>query len=220
MEASKIKIAYWGMKGRGEVLRHIAAYTGLDFENKLYTDPNEWFAKDKPLLKCEFPNLPYVLDGDVVVTESDACVLYLIHKSKKLDLLGTNAEEIVHLAQINGVLNDSLNALVKISGNKELSEADLAKGILDNVGPKITALAKHLGSKEWFLGRITVVDFFFVQLLKLLAINSTIVKDLNLCDYIKRYDELPAIKAYTNSDKDVKGPFPTPPYINAHFKLG
>lgn len=219
MQASKITIAYWGIKGRGEPLRHIAAYTGLDFENKLYTDPNEWFGKDKPALKSEFPNLPYILDGDVVVTESEACALYLIHKSKKLDLVGTNAEEVVHLTQIKGVLNDTLNALYKVGMNKDLSEADLAKGIQDNVVPKVTNLAKHLGNKEWFLGRLTLVDFFFVQVLKHLSLNSTIVKDLNLCEYIKRYDELPAIKAYTASDKDVKGPFLPPSYVNPHFKV-
>lgn len=219
MQGSKVTIGYWGIKGRGEAIRHIAAYTGVDFQNKAYTDPNEWFGKDKPALKTAFPNLPYVLDGDFAVTESDACAFYLIHKSKRLELMGANAEEVGHLTQLKSVTIDAINSLFNVAMNLSLSQADLAAGIQNNVVPKVTALAKDLGSKEWFLGRITVVDFFFVQLLKYLSPNSTCVKDLNLCDYIKRYDELPAIKAYIESDKNIKGPNFNPLLVNPHFKV-
>lgn len=216
MEGGKITIAYWGIKGRGQVLRELAEFTGLPYENKFYTDPSEWFGKDKAALKTDFPNLPYILDGETVVTESEACALYIVQKSKKLELLGSNAEEIVNITQVKGVLNDAVNNLFKVAMNKE---GDVAKGIQDTVIPKLTLLAKYLGKKEWLVGKLTLVDFFFIQILKLLALNGDYVQQLNLTDYVKRYDELPALKAYFASDRCVKGPYFPPTYVNANFKV-
>ena len=41
-----MKIGYWGIKGKAEVLRYIASYLKYDFEDKLYTSREEWL-KDK-----------------------------------------------------------------------------------------------------------------------------------------------------------------------------
>ena len=44
--------------------------------------------KDKLSLKTEFPNLPYLLDGDLVVSESEAIFVHLIVKANKPELMG------------------------------------------------------------------------------------------------------------------------------------
>lgn len=41
--------------------------------------------------KNPFANLPYLLDGDKVISESDAIIVYILHKTGRLDLLGRNA---------------------------------------------------------------------------------------------------------------------------------
>mmetsp|Transcript_373 Transcript_373/g.530 ORF Transcript_373/g.530 Transcript_373/m.530 type:complete len:81 (+) Transcript_373:71-313(+) len=50
-------------------------------------DKSCWFVGAKPLLLPKNPllNLPYVLDGDVLVTQSNACLKYL---GRKLNLNG------------------------------------------------------------------------------------------------------------------------------------
>ena len=109
---SKIIIADWNIKGKGEVFRQLAEYMSLPYENKIYLDRKDWFEKDKKTLNTNFPNLPYILDGDRVITESEACALYLIYKAKRFELLGNNDEEILHISQVRGVLDDLLGNMI------------------------------------------------------------------------------------------------------------
>lgn len=46
----------------------------------------------KPTLKNSFANLPYLLDGDKVICESQAIILHIVHKANRLDLLGSSDE--------------------------------------------------------------------------------------------------------------------------------
>jgi len=43
---------------------------------------------DKSKLNLDFPNLPYLINGDFKLTESIAIARYIIRKSNKKDLLG------------------------------------------------------------------------------------------------------------------------------------
>jgi hypothetical protein len=39
MEGEKIKLGYWNLRGRGQVLRLLLSYTGLPWEDVVYTGP-------------------------------------------------------------------------------------------------------------------------------------------------------------------------------------
>ncbi len=217
MAEAKIIIGYWGIKGRAEVLRMFAEYVGLPYENKLYADPGEWFGKDKPTLKSDFPNLPYIKDGDRIVTETEACIMFIVQKAKRFDLLGTNAEEVVHMTQVKGVLTDIWKNLNKVALNKE---ADVAKGIEETCVPKLNSISKHLGNNDWLIGKLTLIDFFLVQILRLFVLNGDYLDKLpNLAAFLKRFDELPPIKAYLASERNLKVPIFPPSICNANFKV-
>jgi glutathione S-transferase len=62
--------------------------------------------KPKYLPKNAALTLPYLLDGEKVITESTAIIVYICHKANRLDLLGRNAEEQVLLATAYGVYKD------------------------------------------------------------------------------------------------------------------
>lgn len=53
-----------------------------------YEDKDKWFNKDKLALKCDFPNIPYMQDGDYCISESDAVLNYVGTKVKKPELTG------------------------------------------------------------------------------------------------------------------------------------
>lgn len=212
---SKLTIGYWGIKGRGEVLRILCEYLQVPYENKLYADPNTWFGVDKPALKTDFPNLPYVQDGDKVITETEACALYIVGKSGKTELLGENPEEVVHLAQVKGVITDVYNNFFKLITNKE---ADIEKGIQETVIPKLNLLSKHLGEKDFLLGKLKLVDFIFALFLSHLNMNGPYL-DENLKKYLNRFFSLPAIKSYLESERNLKVPVLPPSYVNASVKV-
>eukprot|EP00448_Togula_jolla_P018103 CAMPEP_0170590778 /NCGR_PEP_ID=MMETSP0224-20130122/12050_1 /TAXON_ID=285029 /ORGANISM="Togula jolla, Strain CCCM 725" /LENGTH=310 /DNA_ID=CAMNT_0010914595 /DNA_START=46 /DNA_END=979 /DNA_ORIENTATION=+ len=82
---AKLTIGYWDIRGLAAPLRMICTYAGADFESVEYDVTGEpaW-GKDKPGLKEKnaMINLPYILDGDRVITQSTACFLYLGRKFK------------------------------------------------------------------------------------------------------------------------------------------
>ncbi len=83
MENNKIKLGYWAIRGRGQIARLLLEYTHADWEDVQYTAPEKYLNQDKPKLGLDFPNLPYLLDGDFKMTESEAIERYIIERSDK-----------------------------------------------------------------------------------------------------------------------------------------
>ena len=73
-------------------------------------DRDVWF-NAKPPLKAGNPlmNLPYIIDGDVVVAQTNACFSYL---GRKLGLWGSTEAEVVDCEQLLCELMDLRNQMV------------------------------------------------------------------------------------------------------------
>lgn len=79
-------LGYWTIRGLAAQIRYMFYYLGVDFEDKQYTvgaaptyDKSGWLA-DKHTMGFDFPNLPYLVDGDVKITETVAIMQYLAKK--------------------------------------------------------------------------------------------------------------------------------------------
>jgi len=102
---NKILVGYWSIRGLGAPLRLMCEYAGANYEAVNYElkgepgnwDASAWFSV-KPALKDRNPlmNLPYVVDGDRVITQSNACLLYL---GRKFGLSGKNEDEVTRMEQ-------------------------------------------------------------------------------------------------------------------------
>lgn len=88
----------------------VLEYLEIPYTQSRYGDADEdkWFKTEKPELHAKNPaiNLPYLIDGDKVISQSDAIIVYLIHKANRLELLGRNGEEQVLAATTMGVFRD------------------------------------------------------------------------------------------------------------------
>lgn len=78
-----------------------------------------WFGQDKQSIGFDFPNLPYIIDGDFKLTESAAIAKYIIHRSGKTDLLGKNAQDRGRVENIIGVFNDAFKEIRGLLFNKD-----------------------------------------------------------------------------------------------------
>lgn len=88
MESRKVILAYYPIRGLAQSIRNLCEYLKIAYEDKQYANREEWFGKDKLTFKSDFPNLPYLIDGDKYITESEAIIIYLIYKANRTDLLG------------------------------------------------------------------------------------------------------------------------------------
>lgn len=111
MSENKFVLGYWGIRGRGQVLRHLLSYTGLDWEDKIYEGPEKWFGHgDKSTLGFDFPNLPYLIRNDEFkLTESNAIARYICAVSTKKELLGKTEEDVARVDMLLSVLEDIYN---------------------------------------------------------------------------------------------------------------
>ena len=218
MAESKLVLAYWGIRGLGQPIRNLLAYLNLAYEDKQYADRDEWFTKDKPALKTDFPNLPYLLDGDKVITESEAIAVHLVLKANRGDLLGTTNDERVHIAQLKGVLTDVRKDFYTVVANKALT--DLQKEFNEKVLPRLTLVSKHLGENEFLAGKVSILDFPFAEFLGSLVLQDGdwLATLPNLKKYVQRVDNLAGLKEYNASGK-ASPLYSAPGYLNEHFKV-
>lgn len=93
-------------------------YSKIDFKNVAYTNMGDWFKKDKQDLGLEFPNLPYMIDGNVKLTETVAIHQHLA-EVYDLSLLGKNAKDKAQVNMLMGVIMDARTKVVRSAYSSE-----------------------------------------------------------------------------------------------------
>jgi len=125
--ASSMILGYHKIRGLAAPLRMMFYYKEASFTHIGYASDmqEEWFGKDKPkLIKANACiNLPYVIDGDTVVTQSNTCALYL---GKKLGIdsedFGAFIKNHTVLDQAMDLRNDLMNIVYPFAGKVVLPE--------------------------------------------------------------------------------------------------
>jgi glutathione S-transferase len=133
-----ITVGYWSIRGLAAPLRMMVMYANHPLNNVMYdlteTDGkyngSAWFSV-KPELKEKNPlmNLPYIIDGDNVISQTNSCLSYL---GRKFNLWGVNEIEISQVEQLLCEVMDLRNSMVKYAYSSE----DTSLELLNNVTGK------------------------------------------------------------------------------------
>jgi len=205
---TEVTLGYWAIRGLAEPSRLLLEYTGVAYNQKKYTAYEDWVA-DKSTIGFDFPNLPYLIDGDKKITESDAINVYISLKSGHKELLGNTDADIVNLATVKGVFTDAKTAVYgSIYGPTFSTTIDAV--LKEKVLPKFENLNKFVGSGVGLIGTgLTYIDFAFYEFAQLLlAYDGTILDNYtNLKNLVQTIATLPAISAYLASDRFQARPF-------------
>ena len=160
---------YWAIRGLGAPIRMMFYYCNVEFADRTYEtgdapdyDKSSWLDV-KFTLGMDFPNLPYLIDGDTKITETAAIMQYIAKKWRP-ELLGRTAAEVGRLAMLwDAVSNLKMKSTIPCytgDGN--------ADAILDECRPLLAKLVEVIGDSEWICGdNITWLDFYFAEILDL-----------------------------------------------------
>lgn len=106
----------------------------------------DFWRQMKPYLGLDFPNLPYLIDGDFKMTESKSIMKYFCRKHEPA-LLGCNPAEVATADMISRV-HDSMHQTISVhcfaSGDRAALLADIHKSAQQ--------LSKFLGEKKFVVG--------------------------------------------------------------------
>ena len=105
------ELGYWAIRGLAAQIRMMFYYLNVNFIDKQYPcgdapdfDRSSWFDV-KFSLGMEYPNLPYLLDGDAKITETTAIMQYIAKKYRP-ELLGSTAAELGRVNMLAAQVHD------------------------------------------------------------------------------------------------------------------
>ncbi|CAG7836442.1 unnamed protein product [Allacma fusca] len=203
-----IVLAYWDIRGLAQPIRLLLEHVNADWEDKYYIcgpapgfDKTTWFS-EKENLGLPFPNLPYLVDGDVKLVQSGAIIRYL---ARKHDLLGKTPEEQTRVDLVDHQINDFRSSFTGMCYNPKFNE--MKSNYLESLPTKLKQFSDYLGDRKFFAGdNVTFVDFIVYEMLdqhKLLE-PTCLDNFQNLRNFVNNIESLERIAAYLKSDKAIK----------------
>ena len=193
---NKVTLGYWKIRGLGQALRLLLTYTGTEFQEVQFDNQDKWFKETKFQMGLDFPNLPFLVDGEFKMTESHAIARYIINKSGQTDLLGKNTQDEGKVNAVTGILREINGAVVGLCFNPDHESAKTE--VLEKFRPKLNYLKDFVGDKQWALGYLSLIDFYLAEFLNYFeAFFPSEHKNFGFWWRIRHnFEELPQIKAY------------------------
>ncbi|XP_075052049.1 glutathione S-transferase Mu 1-like [Mixophyes fleayi] len=203
-------LGYWDIRGLAHTIRLLLEYTGTPYKEKRYVtgdapdyDKSQWL-DEKEKLGLDFPNLPYLLDGNIKLTQSNTILRYI---ARKHGLYGDSESEKNNVSLIENQAMDFRMALATITYDPNF---ETLKGpYLEKLPIALARFSRFLGERHWFArDKLTFADFLMYDVLdqhRMLE-PKCLQNFKNLQDFLTRFEALPAIAAYMKSPRFMKTP--------------
>ncbi|KAG9328114.1 hypothetical protein JZ751_016329 [Albula glossodonta] len=148
-----MKLAYWDIRGLAQPIRLLLEYTGTKYEDKFYScgeapnyDKSCWF-DEKHTLGMDFPNLPYLEDGDRKIVQSNAIMRYI---ARKHNMCGESEDEKIRVDILENQAMDFRNGFVMLC----YTDFDKMKpGYMEKLPGMLKKFSSFLGDRKWFAVR-------------------------------------------------------------------
>lgn len=206
----------------------VCAYANANWESKTYLvtmkdnawDKSIWFEGAKPALLEKNPlvNLPYVLDGDVLVTQTNACLYYL---GRKFGLNGSNETEISRVDQVLCEVMDLRNASTPVFYGRDTDTTGWIENRIHTHLKKLNDFMELNGTAFSASNSPTVGDF---HMWEIIDHNCEFAASLGKACPIDNYPRLKAFYTTFRALKQLQPFFASEhynlPINNTHAKFG
>lgn len=209
---NKPVLGYWNIRGLAGAIGLLLGYTETDFENKFYTQADkehgfsrkEW-TDEKEKVGLDFPNLPYYIDGDRKITQSNAILRYI---ARKHDLVGKTEEEQYKVDMLEQEIFDFRMKFVGLCYSPEFEKRK--QQFLVDVKVGLGRFEKWIekGSK-WLAGDdFTYVDIVLYDVLdQHLVLEPKILDDFKgLKNFYEKVDSLEKIQKFKKDKRYIHCP--------------
>jgi glutathione S-transferase len=210
--SNPVTLGYWRIRGLAAHIRMLFEFLDVPFVDVAFTQGGapefsraEWLAV-KHTLPLSFPNLPFLLDGDVKITQSVAIFNFVAKKygpahADRLHLPKTLLEETEHDMLLH-VAADFADAIASVAYSPHYDA--LLPEFVSNVLPAwLDQFSRFLAAKTFLLGgdRPSPVDFFLFELLdrSVLQVPSALNAFPALAAFHSRVKTLPQLRRYFTS---------------------
>lgn len=205
--ADQLTLGYWNLRGLCHSVRLLLKHANAEYKEIFYEEPTdgnflsaEWF-KVKPTIEVDFPNLPYLFDGDIKMTQSLAI---LRHLGRKFNLAPKTPAEQARSDVLEMEVLDWRNDGYKLwYGPSENFEKDRPE-YETRTKNRMVQLSKFMGSGPYVLGdKVTYIDFMLYEFLdnQRRFIKGLLAPHANLENFVKKIESLPKVKEYLESDE-------------------
>lgn len=214
-EGQGMVLGYWAIRGLAQPIRLLLEYTGEKYKDERYEcgdapsfDRSCWMDK-KYSFGLDFPNLPYLLDGEVKLTQSNAIMRYI---ARKHNMTGDGVLEAV-ADMFADQLMDLRNVFVSVAYTSadryesahRVAETERLPGMLQ---PLATFMGKYEG--PWVLGdKLSYCDFLLYELLDQLRLMFPTLFESHVdvfSKFLADVEALPAIAAYMKREDFIVRP--------------
>ncbi|XP_068121640.1 glutathione S-transferase Mu 5-like [Hyperolius riggenbachi] len=203
-------LGYWDIRGMAYPIRLLLEYTETPYEDKHYVtgeapdyDKSQWLDV-KDMLGLDFPNLPYLIDGDVKLTQSNTILRYI---ARKHGLCGETESEKNNVSLLE---NEAMDIRMDLLRTVYSPQFETLKGpYLEKLSGTLGKFSRFLGDREWFASnKITFVDFVLYDTLdELKMLEPTCLQNFpNLQAFLDRFEAFPAIAAYLKAPRCMRTP--------------
>lgn len=214
-----MEYGFWANKGLGEFPRWVLKICKASYK-EVNPERQEWHTQIKPNSLFPFPNLPYLKDEDLLLTESQAIAFYVADKLRP-ELLGKTPLDGVRVRMIIQVFQDLFAVLWRPLYQKEQPHRQaLEEACRERALPRLEQLAQMVGEQEWFLGYLTLADVYFGYLAYNFKVFCRSLQVVNPIDQLpklsllsQRVMQLEEIKAHVASDEFKKRPLIPDSYL-------
>jgi len=197
-----MQLGYWKIRGLVEASRMMLKYAAQDFEDVVYEsgdapdfDKSCWFDV-KFNLGLDFPNLPYLMDGDVKLTQTIPIMHYLATKVG----LAPPEEERYRCEMIDSVGMDAAMTLSRLSYSRADPGFFAANkdATISSCRNSVKQFSEVLGSRPYFAGdKICCTDFWIFECVdKYLHLDPAVAPQENIKAWMERIKNAPTLQGY------------------------
>uniref|UniRef100_J3S8W0 Glutathione S-transferase n=1 Tax=Crotalus adamanteus TaxID=8729 RepID=J3S8W0_CROAD len=226
----EVTLGYWNIRGLAHCIKLLLEYTKTPYNEKHYAaaevensekksentservgklgiainlDLTEWTSV-KEKLGLDFPNLPYLIDGDRKISQSNAILRYIARKHK---MCGETEEEMIRVDMLENHLMDFRMNLGRLCYDPDFEK--LKPEYLELLPGKLKLFSQFLGDMKWFAGKtLTYVDFIVYDVLDVHQMLEPKCLDQfpNLKEFFHRVEALETIADYLKSSRCIRTP--------------